>query len=223
MCSDKRASVFFKPCGHMVACDNCSIIMKKCVQCRTSIEEMVPLSVCCGGQGTVSKVSILCSFQENSLKFDVHRSPFDAPLEKQVALTQEEKNENDLVVGINKMGIGVAMNNTVPATPSNAPPINPATNVNNIQLDDVQKLQQQLQDIKEQVTEENSFIFSNELTLFILCRQCVQCASIESKTWFSYAAMARAKCAAIKSTGAPFAVKQSKNAYYSFRFIDVVA
>lgn len=74
-----------------------------------------------------------------------------------MAATHEDKNDNDLVIGINKLGMGVAMNNTVPATPSNAPinpinPINPTnTNVNNIQLDDVQKLQQQLQDIKEQV------------------------------------------------------------------------
>lgn len=57
VCSDKRAAVFFKPCGHMVACENCSAIMKKCVQCRTQIEEMVPMAVCCGGQGVVSKVS----------------------------------------------------------------------------------------------------------------------------------------------------------------------
>lgn len=57
VCSDKRASVFFKPCGHMVACENCSTIMKKCVQCRTQIEEMVPMTVCCGGQGTISKVN----------------------------------------------------------------------------------------------------------------------------------------------------------------------
>lgn len=56
VCSDKRASVFFKPCGHMVACENCSTIMKKCVQCRTQIEEMIPLSVCSGGQGVISKV-----------------------------------------------------------------------------------------------------------------------------------------------------------------------
>lgn len=55
------------------------------------------------------------------------------------------------MIGINKLGVGVAMNNTVPATPSNAPIIPANTNVNNIQLDDVQKLQQQLQDIKEQV------------------------------------------------------------------------
>lgn len=50
------------------------------------------------------------------------------------------------------------MNNTVPATPSNAP-INPQISVNNIQLDDVQKLQQQLQDIKEQVRRLNSPMF----------------------------------------------------------------
>lgn len=56
-----------------------------------------------------------------------------------------------LVPGINKMGVGVAMNNTVPATPSNASFNSANTNINNIQLDDVQKLQQQLQDIKEQV------------------------------------------------------------------------
>lgn len=57
VCSDKRASVFFRPCGHMVACENCSKIMKKCVQCRTQIEEMVPFSICCGGTGVIEKVN----------------------------------------------------------------------------------------------------------------------------------------------------------------------
>lgn len=62
------------------------------------------------------------------------------------------------MIGINKLGLGVAMNNTVPATPSNAA-VNPTnTNINNIQLDDVQKLQQQLQDIKEQVNKVLLFI-----------------------------------------------------------------
>lgn len=65
--------------------------------------------------------------------------------------TLDEKAENDLALGVNKLGIGVAMNNTVPATPNTAPPHTTHANVNNIQLDDVQKLQQQLQDIKEQV------------------------------------------------------------------------
>lgn len=65
--------------------------------------------------------------------------------------SHDEKYESELAIGINKMGIGVAMNNTVPATPSNATITPTNTNVNNIHLDDVQKLQQQLQDIKEQV------------------------------------------------------------------------
>lgn len=70
----------------------------------------------------------------------------------QVSVTLDDKNENDITQGMNKLGFGVAMNNTMPAaatTPANIP--NPHTNVNNIQMDDVQKLQQQLQDIKEQV------------------------------------------------------------------------
>lgn len=68
------------------------------------------------------------------------------------------------MLGINKLGVGVAMNNTIPATPSNTAVNQTNTNVNNIQLDDVQKLQQQLQDIKEQASEFDGifgFVFSS--------------------------------------------------------------
>lgn len=69
---------------------------------------------------------------------------------EQVSVSHDDKNDAELAIGINKMGIGVAMNNTIMAT--SATSVNPTnTNVNNIHLDDVQKLQQQLQDIKEQV------------------------------------------------------------------------
>lgn len=75
-----------------------------------------------------------------------------------VAVCTEDKNDIEYSCegqGVNKAGLGVAMNNTVPATPlasASVVPSNTANlNVNNIQLDDVQKLQQQLQDIKEQV------------------------------------------------------------------------
>lgn len=149
VCSDKRASVFFKPCGHMVACDNCSTIMKKCVQCRTQIEEMVPLSVCSGGSGIIEKViqsRNACVTNENVQYFN----PFDFNV--QVSVTSyDDKNDCESTIGINKLGVGVAMNNTVQATPINSAVQPTNTNVNNIHLDDVQKLQQQLQDIKEQV------------------------------------------------------------------------
>ena len=75
----------FKPCGHMCACDGnfnnmktnrfqfenfifnnfpyitlgCAALMKKCVQCRASIDKVIPFIVCCGGTG---KLSLSLSF-----------------------------------------------------------------------------------------------------------------------------------------------------------------
>ena len=40
VCSDKKASVLFQPCGHMCACESCAALMKKCVQCRFTIEQV---------------------------------------------------------------------------------------------------------------------------------------------------------------------------------------
>lgn len=82
----------------------------------------------------------------------------------QVVVSHDDKNENDITQGMNKLGLGVAMNNTTPASaiiPAAVP--NPHTNVNNIQMDDVQKLQQQLQDIKEQV---NSLLLNVECSFY---------------------------------------------------------
>lgn len=58
--------------------------------------------------------------------------------------------DTDETLCVNKAGHGVAMNNSVSATPSTSTTAAKPTNVNNIH--DVQKLQQQLQDIKEQVS-----------------------------------------------------------------------
>ena len=50
VCSENTASVLFRPCNHMVACESCASIMKKCVECRTEIQEKIPFNVCCGGK-----------------------------------------------------------------------------------------------------------------------------------------------------------------------------
>ena len=50
VCSDNSATVLFKPCLHMVTCETCAAVMKKCVECRSTIEEKVPFFVCCGGK-----------------------------------------------------------------------------------------------------------------------------------------------------------------------------
>ncbi|XP_058117166.1 E3 ubiquitin-protein ligase MIB1 [Anopheles ziemanni] len=174
VCSDRKASVFFKPCGHMVACEHCAPIMKKCVQCRTQLEQMVPLSVCSGGQGSV---------------INIQHHP-DEPGKKDHHQHNHNSSQHQLLQGTNKAGLGVAMNNTMSpntssmvagvlsngilsagggggggggsASSSNSTTLTTTNNTgatgssttvapNNLNLvDDFQKLQQQLQDIKEQ-------------------------------------------------------------------------
>lgn len=175
VCSDRKASVFFKPCGHMVSCDNCSLIMKKCVQCRTPIDHMIPFSVCCGSTGTISKVhqnddkekkdshnSIQGTNQNghninmnnncNTInKFSVMATPSSSSTAQS---TYNNLNgatsaihSNNFVLNSNLNGpSNTSTSNASKPTPAN--PANPELNVNI--FDDMQKLQQQLQDIKEQ-------------------------------------------------------------------------
>lgn len=109
VCSDKKSSVLFKPCGHMCACESCSQIMKKCVTCRSQIEQMVPIAVCAGGLGTISEV--------------------EADIEEEIE--KPSTSEPPAVIQ------GPIMNNGGRDT---------------VNSNDIQKLQQQLQDIKEQVS-----------------------------------------------------------------------
>lgn len=108
---------------------------------------MVPLSVCSGGHGTISKL--------------------------QTAHHEEEKKILE-ITGCNNAGHGVAMNNTMTPVAANNNNVAAATvasggesnstntgaagisgvTTNNLNLvNDVQRLQQQLQDIKEQVSD----------------------------------------------------------------------
>ncbi|XP_055906296.1 E3 ubiquitin-protein ligase mind-bomb isoform X1 [Eupeodes corollae] len=156
VCSDRRASVFFKPCGHMVACEHCSSLMKKCVLCRTSIDEMIPFSLCCGGGGSGSGSGKMEKM--NKEDYSIKTSYKGDVLLHQVIVPPEEnkpKENNPVIVGVNKSGHEIAMNNTVQAvsTPIANNQISnnvSSPNINNFQMDDVQKLKQQLQDIKEQ-------------------------------------------------------------------------
>jgi len=159
--------------------------MKKCVQCRTGIEQMIPFSVCCGSNGNAAKV--------------MHNHNNNA--EETSMTTSNSKKDAQILQGTNHNGHNINMNNcnnainnkfNVLATPSssstaqstfnnlnhvgnglhnnlmlnsnvstNASSTTTATTANsttkppeadyNVNLfDDMQKLQQQLQDIKEQ-------------------------------------------------------------------------
>lgn len=182
----------------MVACESCASIMKKCVQCRTNITEMIPLSVCCGGQGTISKISI----------------------------PAEEKPPQPLeIVGTNNAGINVAMNNTTPVANNTADATAAGLNLpggttNNLNLvNDVQRLQQQLQDIKEQVSFLTcAFIVDSKIKFISFHRQCAPFVSIEFVIWSSFVDMVHVKCVVIKSKmDAQFVVRKLKNASYFFK------
>jgi len=41
VCSDARAEVVFRPCGHRTVCVPCSVRMKKCIQCRAVISTKI--------------------------------------------------------------------------------------------------------------------------------------------------------------------------------------
>jgi len=127
VCSESPASVLFRPCGHMVACKGCASIMKKCVDCRMPIEQSFSLAVCSGAKvGNVAKAK-KGKKTNNPL---VAKSNAAAEAAQQATSSTASSNTRGHSVGGNLL-----MNNGNRDT----------TNT------DVQKLQEQLNDIKEQV------------------------------------------------------------------------
>ncbi|XP_069941294.1 E3 ubiquitin-protein ligase mib1 isoform X2 [Cherax quadricarinatus] len=176
VCSDKQATVLFQPCGHMCACDNCASLMKKCVQCRGVIEKQIPFIVCCGGQvvgsipgpgvapnnstseggggGSGSGGSLMDSIA-NNLNWD-HNLPAPASILPGGA----NNSSGSSTVGGSGGGGGGGSNNTGNVTAGAAStagvvvpgPTGPLMNNGSRDMSsaDLQKLQQQLHDIKEQ-------------------------------------------------------------------------
>lgn len=131
VCSDSPSSVLFKPCNHMVACEGCSAIMKKCVECRANIDEVVPFNVCCGGK--------VGNLQQQANKIG---------LEASVATAAKT---------ISNAAAAAAASSSSSSSAQNPAAVDSSIMMNNGNKDttntDVQKLQEQLNDIKEQVSE----------------------------------------------------------------------
>lgn len=179
MCSDRKASVFFKPCGHLVACDHCAPIMKKCVQCRTAVEQMVPFNVCCGSTGNAAKVlhnnvdehkkdaQILQGTNHNGHNINMNNC---SSINNKFSVMATPSSSSSAQSTYNNLNSNLHNNNLVhnsnlnASSNANANPNNFASNITpaastakpqeqeqNVNLfDDMQKLQQQLQDIKDQ-------------------------------------------------------------------------
>lgn len=160
----------------MVACDHCAPIMKKCVQCRTAIEQMVPFSVCCGSTGTIAKVvhniddhkkdaQILQGTNHNGHNINMNNcnsinNKF-MPTPSSSSSAQSTYNNLSGSSGIHNNNLNLSSNNNNTNIKSDPQP-QPSSqqqpqpqpsqqpDYNNVDLFDMQKLQQQLQDIKEQ-------------------------------------------------------------------------
>lgn len=176
VCSDARAAVLFRPCAHMVACEACASRMKKCVECRSQIEEMVPFAVCCGGRGAITKVSrtddkrggwIVCFIFPNHPQITADEKESVTVLGLSAAASGMNNRQPSAAAnedGATGGGGGIARiaaNNCgkaggggagggAGASTSAAAAAAAAAVSNNLQ--DVQKLQQELQEIKEQVS-----------------------------------------------------------------------
>lgn len=170
VCSDRRASVFFKPCGHMVSCENCAPIMKKCIECRAPIEQMVPLIVCCGGKGTATTLA-KTPFSANDVncaataaaaagdglgKLSTGINKCGQGVSMNNASRGQTPNQGGVAFNLSSQNaIGNNNNCNLAATPTMGTATDgggvSASGPSNLQTaTDVQKLQQQLHDIKEQ-------------------------------------------------------------------------
>ncbi|XP_076652454.1 E3 ubiquitin-protein ligase mind bomb 1 isoform X4 [Halictus rubicundus] len=121
VCSDRKAGVLFRPCGHMCACEGCAALMKKCVLCRAQIQHMVPLSVCCGGGGDVTCVKGINASGIVECQGNISEVKNDP--EEEPATSKQVINSGETLMN----------NESIDKT-----------------LSDIEKLEQQLQDIKEQ-------------------------------------------------------------------------
>jgi len=179
VCSDKKASVLFQPCGHMCACESCAALMKKCVQCRFTIEQIIPFSVCCGGSnGQPKTANVSANISSNVAgasgpdsvppqRQNNNHNIFQSDANNLSAAGQNNAPPSN-ITGQSAHGVAVAANNAASAPnngsapapvngavfnnvgtnsgPSNAPP----NTSRDVSQGDIVKLQQQLQDIRDQ-------------------------------------------------------------------------
>jgi E3 ubiquitin-protein ligase mind-bomb len=150
VCSEAQASVLMKPCNHMVACENCAKILKKCVQCRTPIEDQIPFKVCCGGK--VGNTDPKPKEKPNNVDAEAATSESSSLPGGEASGTSPDPYAASVSAALSSLAIS-SDDATGSVAASTAP--NNET-MNNGRKDtthsDVQKLQEQLNDIKEQVS-----------------------------------------------------------------------
>uniref|UniRef100_A0A8C4ZEC4 RING-type E3 ubiquitin transferase n=1 Tax=Gadus morhua TaxID=8049 RepID=A0A8C4ZEC4_GADMO len=168
VCSDMKRDTLFAPCGHIATCSLCSprvkkcliclpaapsasappycaSLMKKCVQCRAVVERRTPFVMCCGGKGMEDEAVIL-------RHIDIFLT---GSTNSMAGGSQDLLQPNNLALSWSETSRAWQRDKD-------------NTNVNA----DVQKLQQQLQDIKEQVRTN----VLNSISLLSICMRSGPCS-----------------------------------------------
>ena len=64
LCNKHPANCQFKPCEHVISCENCAGCLKKCLMCRQDVESYSKLSI------TIQKICQVCDDMEANIRFE---------------------------------------------------------------------------------------------------------------------------------------------------------
>ncbi|XP_039281282.1 E3 ubiquitin-protein ligase MIB1 [Nilaparvata lugens] len=165
VCSDLKRDTLFQPCGHVACCSVCAPRVKKCLVCREPVANRVKIEEC-----------VVCSFSKAGVLFKPcgHMVACEccAPLMKKCVQCRAQIDKMvpysfccggpGNISEVQHDNVNLQVVEEVPAPPAPAPapaqivaaePVGPLMNNgsrDSTSSSDIQKLQQQLQDIKEQ-------------------------------------------------------------------------
>ncbi|KAK6622885.1 E3 ubiquitin-protein ligase mib1 [Polyplax serrata] len=188
VCSDLKRDVLFMPCGHVACCSVCAPRVRKCLICREPVRGRVKIEEC-----------VVCSDKKASVLFRpcTHLCACEscAPLMKKCVQCRTQIDKMvPFVVCCGGSGTKPDVENVEEEAATNIVEQVGGALMNNGSRDvsstDVQKLQQQLQDIKEQVEQLKGVAMradqpGEQLTDrlgFYIFRRCVRCAWTVSRT-----------------------------------------
>lgn len=150
VCSDAKRDIMFQPCGHVTCCSECAPRVKKCLLCRESVANRIKIEEC-----------LVCSDKNASMLFKPcgHMSVCESCSQKmKKCVLCRTQIEVMVPISVCSGGLGTISEvkheaEEIKASTSEVIQTGPLMNNGGRDLscsNDIQKLQQQLQDIKEQ-------------------------------------------------------------------------
>ncbi|XP_045487539.1 E3 ubiquitin-protein ligase MIB1 [Pieris rapae] len=149
VCSDAKRDTLFRPCGHICCCNVCAARVKKCIECRAPVTSRARVGEC-----------MVCSEAPATVVFrpcgDVCACASCAPLMRKCVkcrtpLQPHNVHKNELTKECTSNLVTAVPNKGQPAvSPAGPHVMNNTRQTGAPSTAEVQKLQQQLEDIKEQ-------------------------------------------------------------------------